>query len=138
MARFLALPISFMFLGFHVFAQTPSPQGADVYFITPEDGAVTNSPLIVRFGLADMGIAPAGVDIPNTGHHHLLINSKLPTLDRPIPKDESHRHFGGGQTETRLMLAPGIYTLQLILGDYRHIPHDSPVISEKITITVEE
>ncbi|MEE9156968.1 MAG: DUF4399 domain-containing protein [Gammaproteobacteria bacterium] len=138
MARFLALPISFMFLGFHVFAQTPSPQGADVYFITPEDGAVTKSPLIVRFGLADMGIAPAGVDIPNTGHHHLLINSKLPTLDRPIPKDENHRHFGGGQTETRLMLAPGIYTLQLILGDYRHIPHDSPVISEKITITVEE
>lgn len=138
MARFLALPISFMFLGFHVFAQTPSPQGADVYFITPEDGAVMKSPLIVRFGLADMGIAPAGVDIPNTGHHHLLINSKLPTLDRPIPKDESHRHFGGGQTETRLMLAPGIYTLQLILGDYRHIPHDSPVISEKITITVEE
>lgn len=138
MARFLALPISFMFLGFHVFAQTPSPLGADVYFITPKDGAVTKSPLIVRFGLADMGIAPAGVDIPNTGHHHLLINSKLPTLDRPIPKDESHRHFGGGQTETRLMLAPGIYTLQLILGDYRHIPHDSPVISEKITITVEE
>lgn len=138
MARFLALPMSFMILGFHVFAQTPSPQGADVYFITPEDGAVTKSPLIVRFGLADMGIAPAGVDIPNTGHHHLLINSKLPTLDRPIPKDESHRHFGGGQTETRLMLAPGIYTLQLILGDYRHIPHDSPVISKKITITVEE
>ena len=108
-----------------------------LYFITPTDGATVSSPVTVRFGLKGMGVAPAGVNKPNTGHHHLLIDlDKLPPLDQPVPKDEHHRHFGGGQTETTIELAPGKHTLQLLLGDQNHVPHDPPLVSEKITITV--
>jgi hypothetical protein len=88
-------------------------------------------------GLRGMGVCPAGTDKPNCGHHHLLINTDLPPLDEPIPNDKNHLHFGGGQTEARLIdLPPGTYTLQLILGDANHYPHNPPVYSEKITITV--
>ena len=107
-----------------------------LYFITPTDGAVVESPVTVKFGLEGMGVAPAGIDMKNTGHHHLLIDTGLPSLDQPIPSDKHHRHFGGGQTETVLELEPGTHTLQLLLGDHNHIPHDPPVVSEKITITV--
>lgn len=107
-----------------------------LYFITPTDGAVVESPVIVKFGLEGMGVAPAGVDVKNTGHHHLLIDTGLPPLDKPIPSDEHHRHFGGGQTEAVLELEPGKHTLQLLLGNHSHIPHDPPVVSEKITIMV--
>lgn len=117
--------------------RSPAPNAAEAYFITPNDGATVSSPVTVRFGLKNMGVAPAGVDKEQTGHHHLLINTDLPPLNQPIPNDTNHRHFGGGQTQTSLDLEPGTYTLQLLLGDHRHIPHDPPVKSERITITVE-
>lgn len=115
----------------------PAPEGAGVYFIEPADGATVQSPFKVSFGLHGMGVAPAGTNKPDTGHHHLLINSPEVDLDMPLPTTDQVRHFGGGQTETTLTLEPGSYTLQLVLGDYAHIPHDPPVVSETITITVE-
>jgi hypothetical protein len=112
---------------------------AEVYFISPQDGDKVSGEVNVRFGLRGMGVAPAGVEAANTGHHHLLIDmDTLPPLDTPLPKSEQLRHFGGGQTETTLSLAPGEHTLQLLLGNYSHIPHNPPVMSEKITITVTE
>ncbi len=118
---------------------TPSVSGAKIYIISPEDGKSVNSPFRVRFGLAGMGVAPAGVQAPKTGHHHLLIDvDTLPPLDQPLPNDDRHRHFGGGQTEVEIDLPPGKHTLQLILGDHNHVPHDPPLISEKIQITVKK
>lgn len=117
--------------------RTPSPPGAMVYFLSPENGARVTSPFTVRFGLRGMGIAPAGVQSPNTGHHHLLIDVDTPPAeDQPLPNNEHIRHFGGGQTETELTLPPGQHTLQLVLGDAQHVQHQPPVRSEKITITV--
>ncbi len=130
----LAVPL--LFAG-TVFARTPAPAGAAVYFIAPANGDVLTSPVTVKFGLKGIGVAPAGVDNPKTGHHHLLIDvAKLPAMDGSIPADVNHKHFGGGQTETTVELAPGTHTLQLLLGDMNHIPHDPPILSEKITITV--
>lgn len=118
--------------------RTPSPPDARVYFISPADGERVRGPLTVRFGLAGMGVAPAGVEKENTGHHHLLIDvAELPPLDQPIPADDQHRHFGSGQTEVVVELPSGPHTLQLLLGDLNHVPHDPPVLSERITITVE-
>ncbi|QEW06486.1 DUF4399 domain-containing protein [Nitrincola iocasae] len=109
-----------------------------LYIISPADGETLSNPVTVHFGVKGMGVAPAGVDFPNTGHHHLLINvDTLPALDMPVPTDERHLHFGGGQTEVTLELEPGEHTLQLLMGDLMHIPHTEPMISEKITITVE-
>jgi hypothetical protein len=119
-------------------ARTASPEGANLYIISPANGEVVTSPVTIKFGLKGMGVAPAGTDRENTGHHHLMIDvSSLPNLDIPLPADAQHVHFGGGQTETTIDLSPGRHTLQLILGDMSHIPHDPPVLSEKITITVE-
>ena len=119
------------------FARTPSPPGAEVYIISPADGDTVTSPVTVKFGLKGMGVAPAGTDKANTGHHHLLIDlAGAPALDQPLPADANHKHFGGGQTEVSIELSPGKHTLQLIMGDMSHIPHDPPVLSEKITITV--
>ena len=117
-------------------ARTAAPPGAKVYFISPSDGQVIKGDLIVRFGLIGMGVAPAGTTVEATGHHHLIIDSPLPALYLPLPKDEQHLHFGKGQTETVLKLAPGKHTLQLVLGDASHIPHEPPVVSDQITITV--
>jgi len=117
--------------------RTPAPEGASVYIISPKDGATLSSPVTVRFGLRGMGVAPAGVDDPKTGHHHVIIDAPLPDLDRPIPSDDRHRHFGGGQTEVSLELAPGHHTLQLVLGDRNHVPHVPPLVSQRIEITVE-
>ena len=109
-----------------------------VYIITPSHGEVISNPVQVRFGLRGMGVAPAGVDRDKTGHHHLLVDVEtLPALDKPIPSDANHRHFGGGQTEVELELPPGTHTLQLLLGDKYHTPHGEPLMSEKVTITVE-
>ena len=116
--------------------RTPAPEGAEVYFISPKDGETLTSPVTVRFGLRGMGVAPAGVPAPATGHHHLLVDVETPDPTRPVPADERHLHVGQGQTETRLELEPGTHTLQLILGDQNHVPHDPPVVSERITITV--
>lgn len=116
--------------------RTPSPAGAEVYFIAPQDGATVSSPVTVKFGLKGMGIAPAGITFDNTGHHHLIVDADLPPLDAPIATDAQHVHFGKGQTETTLELKPGKHTLQLLLGDFAHTPHDPAVASKKITITV--
>ncbi len=110
---------------------------AQLYIIEPVDGATVQETFKVKFGLSGMGVAPAGQNIKNTGHHHLLIDlDKLPDLTKPLPATDQIRHFGGGQTETELTLTPGEHTLQLLLGNYMHIPHDKPVMSKKITITV--
>lgn len=130
-------------LGTTAAAQTPAlpvskaPAGAEVYFISPADGATVHGPVLVRFGLRGMGVAPAGVTRENTGHHHLLVDAPaLPAAGRPIPKDAQHVHFGGGQTETTLALPPGTHTLQLELGDANHLPFEPPVVSKRITIRV--
>lgn len=114
-----------------------SPEGAEVYFISPSDGDIVDGALTVRFGLKGMGVAPAGADLPKTGHHHLLID-QTGELNRtlPLPMTEQILHFGGGQTETTVSLKPGKHTLQLVLGNYLHIPHDPPVVSKVITVTV--
>jgi hypothetical protein len=117
--------------------QTPSPPGAEEYIIWPSDGAVIHGgKLWVRMGLRNMGVCPKGVVFPNTGHHHLLIDTDLPALDQEIPSDRNHLHFGAGETDARIELPPGKHTLQLILGDHNHVPHVPPVYSKKITITV--
>jgi Domain of unknown function (DUF4399) len=118
--------------------QTPSPAGAAVYFINLKDGDSVTSPFKVQFGLTGMGIAPVGVQNERTGHHHLLIDTKLSDeeLKRPIAADAKHVHFGGGQTETTVTLPAGSHTLQLVLGDWSHIPHNPPVMSPVITVTV--
>ncbi len=116
---------------------TMAPPEAALYFIAPADGATVKSPVTVRFGLKGMGVAPAGVQAPKTGHHHLIIDAPLPALDKPVPADAQHVHFGAGQTETTVTLSPGRHELQLLLGDHMHLPHDPPVKSERITITVE-
>jgi Domain of unknown function (DUF4399) len=116
--------------------RTTSPAGARVFFIEPKNGAEIKGPVKVVMGISGMGIAPAGSDAPDTGHHHILVDSDTVNMDMPIPADDMHRHFGKGQTETTLELAPGRHTLQLVLGDKNHIPHNPPVVSDKITITV--
>ena len=119
-------------------AETPSAPGAEVYFISPRDGETVHNPVTVRFGLRGMGVAPARVTQANTGHHHLLIDvAELPAPGQPVPADEQHRHFGGGQTETTLELSPGVHTLQLLLADQAHVPHQPPVVSQRITIQVD-
>jgi hypothetical protein len=128
------------------FAQgTPSPEGAELYFVGLEDGATVAAPVTVRFGLRGMGVAPAEVERDGTGHHHLLLNRPplgegefgAEEFSLALPSDDNHRHFGGGQTEVTLDLPPGEHTLQLVLGDHGHVPHDPPVVSEVITIVVE-
>jgi len=117
--------------------RSPAPPQANAYIISPADGETVSSPVTVKFGLSGMGVAPAGVQQANTGHHHLLIDVSSPPLDNaPLPATDQVRHFGGGQTQTTIELAPGTHTLQLVLGDYLHIPHDPPVRSQRITITV--
>lgn len=132
----LALPV--------MAGETPRPVDAKQYFINLSDGATVYSPVKVQFGLSSMGVAPAGVDKPNTGHHHILLN-RAPfgmgedgkdELDNPLVADENNIHFGAGQTETTLDLKPGKHTLQLVLGDMNHVPHNPPVYSDVITITV--
>ena len=120
--------------------RTPAPENASVYIISPTDGEIVTSPVTVRFGLSGMGVAPAGIEQQNTGHHHLLINiddDSMPPMNQPLPASDQLRHFGGGQTEVTVDLEPGEHSLQLLLGDYIHLPHQPPIISERITITVE-
>jgi hypothetical protein len=119
-------------------AETPAPAGASVYFINLKDGDQVTSPVKVQFGLTGMGIAPAGIERPNTGHHHLFIDTRLSDAQAKaaVPMDSQHVHFGGGQTETTLMLPAGAHTLQLVLGDFQHIPFAPPIVSPVINITV--
>ena len=120
----------------HGLERSIAPAGSKVYFISPKDGEKVKGPFVVRFGLSGMGVAPAGTDKPGTGHHHLIIDAPLPAAVAGIPADDKHRHFGFGQTETTLTLPPGKHTLQLLLGDKNHIPHDPVIYSRRITITV--
>ncbi|WP_406645864.1 DUF4399 domain-containing protein [Aliisedimentitalea scapharcae] len=122
---------------------TAAPDGAAVYFVTLKDGDTVSSPVTVQFGLRELGVAPAGTERDNTGHHHLLIDTTaygadtLDTFDDGIPGDDHHKHFGGGQTEVTLDLSKGTHTLQLLVGDMFHVPHVNPIYSEQITITVD-
>jgi hypothetical protein len=130
---FSTLAVTIAFAEIPRVAATP---GAQLYFISPQDGETVTGKVSVRFGLSGMGVAPAGVTTAGTGHHHLIVDAPLPAMNLPIPNDEKHRHFGGGQTETALELAPGEHTLQLLLADATHVPHDPPVVSKQIRITV--
>lgn len=116
--------------------RSPSPEGVELYFISPKHGETVSGPVTVIFGLKGMGVAPAGVDKEHTGHHHLLINTGLPALDLPVPADDQHKHFGKGQTQTTIELPPGKHTLQLLLGNHLHVPHNPVVASDVIEITV--
>ncbi len=138
----LAFASAFLALAFPISAladgkRTPAPAGAKVFIIEPADGATVTNPVTVKFGAEGVEIAPAGTDNPNSGHHHLLIDSAIPDLNSAIPKDEHHVHYGKGQTEATVELKPGKHTLQLLLGDKNHIPTDPPVESPVVTITVQ-
>ena len=113
-----------------------SNEGASVYIISPLDGATVSSPVTIQFGLEGMGVAPAGVEKLGTGHHHLIVDAPLPALNEPIPADGNHKHFGGGQTQTTIELSPGTHSLQLLLADHYHIPHNPPIHSNIVTIEV--
>ncbi len=137
MKRYLWAAAAAVWVWAAIACAAPAPEGAELYFISPADGDTLASPVTVRFGLRGMGVAPAGHEAPNTGHHHLLIDmEELPPLDLPLPQSDQVRHFGGGQTETDVVLEPGVHTLQLVLGDHAHTPHEPPVMSARITITV--
>jgi hypothetical protein len=110
---------------------------AEVYFIAPKNDDIVSGEVVVKFGIQNFGVSPAGLNVNGTGHHHLIIDADLPNLSQPIQADKNHVHFGKGQTEVKLELEPGTHTLQLLLGDYRHIPHRPPIYSNKITIVVE-
>ena len=115
---------------------TPGSPNASVYFISPNNHASIVGKVIVRFGLENFGVAPAGIEMTHTGHHHLIIDADLPPLNQPIPADKNHIHFGKGQTEVEVELSKGAHTLQLLLGDFRHIPHNPAIYSERITVQV--
>jgi hypothetical protein len=137
-ARIAAVLLATALAHLPALAREPSPPGAEVYIVAPQDGARIKGPVTVVFGLRGMGVAPAGIKMENTGHHHLLVDGDLPAdLSQPLPATEKLLHFGKGQTETTLTLAPGKHTLQLVLGDSLHVPHEPAVVSRKITITVE-
>ncbi len=136
--KYLALTLlsGFAICAAAVAGDSMAPADARVYIVSPSHGEVVSSPVKVIFGLSGMGVAPAGIKKDKTGHHHLLIDTAIPNLDRPIPADDNHKHFGGGQTEVSIQLTPGQHTLQLLLADFAHVPHNPPVMSEQITITV--
>jgi hypothetical protein len=117
--------------------RSPAPEGARVFFVAPQDGDFVSGPVRVEFGVAGMNVVPAGQAAPRSGHHHVLVDTGLPPLDLPIPADARHIHFGDGSSSTELTLDPGEHTLQLLFADHLHIPHDPPVYSEPIRITVE-
>jgi hypothetical protein len=117
---------------------TASVEGAELYFVDLKDGATVATKVTIRFGLRGMGVAPAGEDREKTGHHHLLIDAELPPLDQPIANDSNHLHFDAGQSEAEVTLDPGTHTLQLLLGDKDHVPHNPPVMSPRIQVVVTE
>ena len=125
-----------LFLNVFFLSEAALANSPKVYFIEPANGAFVQETFKVKFGLENFGVAPAGYDIPNTGHHHLLIDTTLPNLKSPIPADSKHIHFGKGQTETSITLEKGEHQLTLVMGNFAHIPHDEPIISETITVIV--
>jgi len=137
-ARFIVLPACCMIVAAIAadLPRSPAPKDVELYIISPVDGETVSNPVTVRFGLRGMGIAPAGIAMENTGHHHLLIDAEPPPFNLPVPADANHVHFGKGQTEATVTLAPGRHRLQLLLADHLHVPHDPPVVSRPVTITV--
>jgi hypothetical protein len=125
-----------LFLNVFFLSEAALANSPKVYFIEPANGAFVQETFKVKFGLENFGVAPAGYDIPNTGHHHLLIDTSLADLKSPIPADSRHIHFGKGQTETSITLGQGEHQLTLVIGNFAHIPHDEPIISETITVIV--
>ena len=125
-----------LFLNIFFLSEAALANSPKVYFIEPANGAFVQETFKVKFGLENFGVAPAGYDIPNTGHHHLLIDTTLTDLKSPIPADSKHIHFGKGQTETTITLEKGEHQLTLVMGNFAHIPHDEPIISETITVIV--
>jgi hypothetical protein len=117
--------------------RTPAPEHAKVFFNAPADGAVVPATFTVAFGVEGMTVVRAGDNSPASGHHHLLIDTDLPDAALPIPADANHVHFGDGSSSTELTLPAGEHTLQLLFADHLHIPHDPPVYSARITVTVE-
>ncbi|RZI42826.1 DUF4399 domain-containing protein [Herbaspirillum sp. HC18] len=139
MIKTSAAAAAFFLCGVSFAGETPAPPHAQLYIGWPNNGEVISGgkPFRVWFGLRDMGVAPKDVKFPNTGHHHLLIDTGLPEdMSKEIPSDRNHLHFGGGETETMVELPPGKHTLQLLMGDDKHVPHNPPIYSKKITITV--
>tara|TARA_B100001758_G_scaffold156240_1_gene134596 strand:- start:6 stop:398 length:393 start_codon:yes stop_codon:yes gene_type:complete len=128
--------MKYLFITLLLFSSSIFSSDSKVYFVNIKDGDKVQSPFLIQFGLSGKGVAPAGVDRKNTGHHHLLINVDSIDFNTSIPASDNHIHFGGGQTETVLDLLPGEYTLQLLLGDMYHVPHDPPVLSKKISLIV--
>ncbi|MGY8985560.1 MAG: DUF4399 domain-containing protein [Sphingomonadales bacterium] len=126
-----------LFVSLFFVKHTYSDETPKVFFENLENGQHVNSPLMVKFGVRGMRIVPAGIDEPMSGHHHLLVDTNLPNMGEPIPSDEHHIHFGKGQLETIVELTPGTHTLQLLLGNWTHIPHRTPIKSHKITVIVE-
>jgi Domain of unknown function (DUF4399) len=133
-----SLVFSTLVCGSTLAGPTHSTGGAEVYFVDLKDGATIPTKVVIRFGLRGMGIAPAGEDRENTGHHHLLIDAELPSTDQPIPNDANHLAFDAGETEAEITLAPGTHTLQLLLGDKDHIPHNPPVMSLRVRVVARE
>ena len=118
-----------------------APDEVTLAFANLKDGDEVSKSFRVKFVITGMRVKPAGEDVPNSGHHHLLIDvdeDDMPDLGLPLPKNESVYHFGKGEKSAVITMPPGEHTLQLLFADYRHVPHDPPVMSEKITITVVE
>ena len=133
----ILLLLGFFILPTHAAEKSKAADNVNLYIISPIEGETLSSPVKVVFGLEGMGVAPAGIKFNNTGHHHLLIDvAELPDVNSPIPSDDNHKHFGKGQTEAVIELEPGEHSLQLMLGDHMHIPHDPVVVSKKIIINV--
>ena len=137
MIRLLLSFLLFFANGLIALEYSKGAPAAEVYFIAPKNDDIVSGEVVVKFGLQNFGVSPAGLNVNGTGHHHLIIDADLPNLSQPIQADKNHVHFGKGQTEVKLELEPGTHTLQLLLGDYRHIPHRPPIYSNKITIVVE-
>lgn len=117
---------------------SPAAEGAEVFIISPKSGETVSSPFFVKFGIKNMAVAKAGENIAFSGHHHLLINlEEMPDMSQPLPATEQIIHFGGAQTEAEITLAPGTHSLRLLLGNYLHIPHDKPILSEEVVVIVE-
>ena len=138
LGRFVFAACLALFASLPVYAErTPAPKDAEEYIIWPYDGAtIVGGKFWLRMGLRNMGISPKGGNLPNVGHHHVLVDTDLPPMDQQIPSDRNHLHFGAGESEARIELPPGKHTLQLLLGDHNHVPHDPPVYSKKITVIV--
>ena len=126
-----------IFLSAPTIERKAAPEDATVFFIKPRANERFSGPIEVEFGVSNIEIVPSGQDQQGSGHHHIIIDAELPDMNLPITADKNYVHFGDGSSKTTLNLEPGEHTLQLLLGDYLHIPHEPPIMSEKITVFVD-